>query len=107
MWLIRYNFGTPSEVVFEFGANHDILKESQEVVAEYSGKGKGNGCRYHVAIPQPIVSLTLADLNDISIRAAQSALCKAVRIESRNISYRRLNVHYFEWFPNPASLEIA
>src|SRR4030095_10843138 len=107
MWLVRYKFGTISEVIFEFGANHDILKESGEFVPEYSGKGDGDGCRYRVPLPHPVVSLTIGDLTGGAVDSARIALRSAIELYNEDITYRRLQVHYALWFPNPASLDIA
>src|SRR4030095_8686643 len=81
MWLVRYKFGTISEVIFEFGANHDILEESREFVPEYSGKGDGDGCRYRVPLPHPVVSLTIGDLTGGAVDSARIALRRAIELE--------------------------
>jgi hypothetical protein len=107
MWLVRYQFGTVSEVVFEFGANHDILKGSREVVPKYAGKGNGDGCRYRVPLPQPVVSLAIGDLTGDAVDRARIALRHAIELEAKNLTFRRLQVHHALWFPNPASLDIA
>jgi hypothetical protein len=96
IWLIRYTFGEVSEVRLIPDAVHDPLKDSREDVAEYSGKG-GDGCRYNVPLGLPVVALSIGQLKTEIVDKARASLAKASYVEMRNLTYRRLSVHFSQW----------
>jgi hypothetical protein len=96
IWLIRYSFGNVSEVYLIPDATHDPLKQSKEEVQEYLGKG-GDGARYRIPLGAPIIELRIDHLNTDLVDKARFPLSKAASIEMRNLTYRRLNVHFSQW----------
>lgn len=96
IWLIRYTFGDVTEIRLIPDAVHDPLKESREPVVKFSGKG-GDGCRYNVPLGLPVVELRIDQLKTEIVEKAREGLAKASIIEMRNLTYRRLNVHFSQW----------
>lgn len=96
IWLIRYRFGTPSEIHLIPDAHYDILKDSREDVRDYHGKG-GDGARYRIPLGPPVVDLRIDQLKTNIVEKARFALSKASNVEMGNLTYRRLNVHFSQW----------
>jgi len=106
MWLLRYQFGRMASVVLCPDETHDPLRDSRR---EKIGEG-GDGYEYHVPLGRPIVDIHILTLDKNTRSAAIECLRKAVNVEQRNITMRRLGVHVSSWFtdivPNePKSLD--
>lgn len=95
MWLVRYRFGQMNEIELCPDAQHDPLNESR---SEKQVGPDGDGYAYRVPLGNPIVELTVFDLNKETRRKAIEALTRAIDVEQRNITFRRLGVHVASWF---------
>jgi len=108
MWLVRYQFGQMTQVELCPDANHDPLKESQS--AKPVGRVEdGGGFGYRIPLGNPIVDLTVFDLDTDKRQKAIESLTVATQVERTNLTFRRLGVHAASWFPaitpnDPASL---
>jgi hypothetical protein len=96
IWVIKYKFGEVLEVRLIPDAVHDPLTDSCENMADYAGKG-GDGCRYNVPLGPPVVALSIAELKTDIVDSARVALARASFTEMRNLTYRRLGVHFSQW----------
>ena len=98
MWLLRYQYGDMTQVELCPDAYHDPLKESRST-EPISQSGDGDGYSYRIPLGNPIVDLTVPDLETDKRQAAIDAMEEAVKVEQRNITNRRLGVHICYWFP--------
>src|SRR5262249_5407196 len=57
----------------------------------------GDGCRYNVPLGAPVVALSIIQLKSDVVDKARASLAKASYVEMRNLTYRRLNVHFSQW----------
>jgi len=107
MWLLRYQFGTMTQIELCPDEHHDPLKESR---GDRVGKeGNGDGFEYRVPLGNPVVDLDIFQLTNDNRQQATKALTIAIDVEQTNLTFRRLGVHVASWFnkvkPNdPASL---
>lgn len=110
MWLVRYQFGREmAEVELCPDAHHDPLKESRSKEKIGPAEDAG-GYAYYVPMGNPIVDLTVFDLDRETRKKATQALTLAVQVEQTNLTFRRLGVHVASWcktaIPNdPSSLK--
>ncbi|OHE85570.1 MAG: hypothetical protein A3G75_13710 [Verrucomicrobia bacterium RIFCSPLOWO2_12_FULL_64_8] len=105
MWLLRYQFGLMTEIELCPDARHDPLRKSRR--ARIDKKGKGDGYSYRVPLGNPVVDVTVPELEGEKLDKAREAITVAIRLEQANITYRRLGVHVASWFtdivPNDAT----
>lgn len=106
MWAVRYQFGEVTEVELCPDDWHDPLKESQSALPVTDLPNCGNGYKFRIPLFNPIVDLTVPDLQE-KREAAIEALTVAIKAEQRNITNRRLNVHAVTWFPGNATNDAA
>ena len=96
IWLTRYTFGDVTEVRLIPDATHDPLREVRKVVKKFSGHG-GDGCSYDIPLGAPVVELSIDQLRTDMVGKARASLAKAAYVEMRNLTYRRLHVHFSQW----------
>jgi hypothetical protein len=91
MWLLRYKFGTMTQIELCLDEHHDPLKESR---GNRVGKeGNGDGVDYRVPLGNPIVDLDISQLTKDTRQQAIKALTIAIDVEQTNLTFRRLGVH--------------
>ena len=95
MWITRYLFGQPAEVVLAPDEYHDPSKEvlQQELLPD----GFGDRRTYRIPLFKPVVELCLTTFTEEDIEPARGALRKAIDTERKNLRYRDLGVHFVEW----------
>jgi hypothetical protein len=77
-------------------AHHDPLKQS--LCCERVGPvEKGGGFAYRVPLGNPVVDLTIYDLDAETRSRAIEALRLAIEVEQTNLTFRRLGVHVASW----------
>ena len=97
MWLLRYQFGDKmAQVELCPDAHHDPLKESlcEERVGPVENR---EGLAYWIPLGNPVVDLTINDLEAETRQRAINALRLAIEIEQINLTFRRLGVHVASW----------
>ena len=99
MWLVRYQFGNMTQLELCPDENHDPLRESQRDKIGKDG-GHGDGFSYRVPLGNPIVDLTIFDLQKDVRKRATEALAIAINVEQTNITFRRLGIHVASWLFN-------
>lgn len=103
MWLVHYHFGKVWQVEFCPDETHDPLRKSR---GDRLGKeGEGDGYTYRVPLGRPIIEVNILQLEAETRNKARQALGRAIEIEQRNITFRRLGVQVASWFPNIVSNE--
>ena len=112
MWLLHYQFGDSiAQVELCPDAHHDPLRESRcsEMVGPVEAR---TGVAYRIPLGNPVVDLTINDLESDSRNRAIETIRIAVDVEQTNLTFRRLGVHVASWFtsvsPNdPDSLKVC
>jgi hypothetical protein len=95
MWIAKYSYGSPAEVVLVPDANHDPAKEVLQKDLLPEGLGDRKTC--HVPLFNPIVELCLTTFTENELNPARIALRKAIDTEKTNLRYRDLGVHFVQW----------
>lgn len=103
MWLLHYQFSEMTRVELCPDTWHDPLKNSRSRRRTTKNKDFGDGHSYRVPLFNPIVDLTLSDLETDKRLAAIDAMEEAVKVEQNNITNRRLGIHIVKYFPGNAS----
>lgn len=101
MWLLRINFPNPTEICLCPDERHDPLRDSRSADVITASKVHGDGYSYRVPLGNPIVKLTMADLEDkkqVNIGKAREALSFAAHFDQLNITYRRSGIRTSYWF---------
>jgi hypothetical protein len=109
MWLTHYTYGSVAEVVLAPHLRRDPLKEIKEQDDKLAHAG--DGFRYRIPLGDAVVALGLNDLMTDELDKARIGLEKAINIEMKNLTYRRLGVHFSQWLlntkPNDPATEFA
>lgn len=99
MWIARYQYGHVGEINLQPNQCHNPVEDiqSDEILAE----GFGDRRCYNIPLFQPIAKLSLTQPGK-DIGAASLALEVSIYMESMNLLYRDMGVHYAKWQPNVA-----
>ncbi len=103
MWLLRINFPTMTELRLCPDECHDPLRESRSKELLTVATEHGDGYSYRVPLGNPIVQLTMADLEDearATITKAREVLSFVIHFDQLNITYRRSGIKTSYWFLN-------
>lgn len=99
VWAARYtgrNFGQIVLLPGDAGKMHGTLKPIYTEVTEWPA-GIGDGRRCDLPLGPPVVSISIDDVeNETKTEAYREILAVPLRIEQDNITYRRLQVHYYK-----------
>jgi hypothetical protein len=97
MWLVRYKFGREMNLIELCpGAQHDPLEQSRS--DKPIGRVEdGGGFGYRIPLGNPVVALTVPDLQTDKRQNAIETLAIAIQIEQTNLTFRRLGVHAAAW----------
>ena len=99
MWAARYagkEFGQIDLLLGEPGDMHGTLMPSYSNMTDWP-QGIGDGRRCDLPIGPPVLSISIDDIEDeTKLKEYREVLAVPLRIEQDNITYRRLQIHFFK-----------
>lgn len=99
IWVARYAGGEFGQIVLipgEIGDMHGAPSPNYSNVADWP-QGIGNGRRCDLPLGPPVLSISIDDVEtETKMEAYREILAVPLKIEQSNITYRRLQVHYFQ-----------